>query len=206
MGPRALFALVPIKDPLRGKSRLAAVLSPEERATLSLALARRTLAVCAQVVQPERIVVVAGSAEILALAHSFGVHAFPEAEDSDANKAHAAAASFAVEAGADAVLNVPTDLPRLSADALRGALSAFPARPGCVLVPDHRGAGTNMVGVWPARADVFSFGEPSLDRHVSIARGLGYLVRIHRCAELEFDLDRPEDYFAWQRDEARAPA
>jgi 2-phospho-L-lactate guanylyltransferase len=206
MEPRALFALMPIKDPLRGKSRLAAALSPEERGVLSLWLARRTLGICTQVFRSDCIVVVAGSAEILALARSFGVHALPEAADSNANKAHAAAAAFAIESGADAVLNVPTDLPRLSADALRSAIAAFPARPGCVLVPDHRGAGTNMVGVWPARPDVFSFGEPSLERHVSIAQGLGYLVRIHRHAELEFDLDRPEDYFAWQRDAARAPA
>jgi 2-phospho-L-lactate guanylyltransferase (CobY/MobA/RfbA family) len=68
MEPRALFALMPIKDPLRGKSRLAAALSPEERSALSLSLARRTLGICVQVLRPDRIVVVAGSADILALA------------------------------------------------------------------------------------------------------------------------------------------
>ena len=201
----ALFALVPIKDPRRGKSRLAGALSPEERAELSLGLARRTLAICAEVFLPERIVVVAGSADLLALARTFGVHAFAEAADSDANKAHAAAARFAIDAGAEAVLNVPTDLPRLTAEALRGAIAAMPERPGCLLVPDHRGPGTNMVGVSPARCDVFSFGEPSLERHKSIAGALGYRVHVHRCPELEFDLDRPEDYRAWRR-EAAHPA
>lgn len=201
-----LFALMPIKDPLRGKSRLAGALSPAERAELSLSLARRTLGICAQVFRPDRIVVVAGSADLLALAQRFGVHAFLENEDSDANKAHAAAARFAIDAGAQAVLNVPTDLPRLTADALRGAVVAIPERPGCLLVPDHRGAGTNMVGVWPARPDVFSFGEPSLERHVSIATALGYRVHIHRSPALEFDLDRPEDYRAWQGEASRSTA
>jgi 2-phospho-L-lactate guanylyltransferase len=110
------------------------------------------------------------------------------------NAAIAAGAECIHRTGAEGIVVVPTDLPLLTKDALQDAIAVLPAPPGCLLVPDHRGMGTNVVALTPVRCDLFSFGEPSLVRHVSLARQAGYDVRIHRSDALEFDLDRPEDY------------
>jgi 2-phospho-L-lactate guanylyltransferase len=168
-----LFALVPVKDPALGKSRLAPVLNEDERHALNLCLAHRTLAVCARVF---------GAAHTLVVT------------DKGINGALAAAAERAMGAGADGIVVVPTDLALITDSSLRAALAVIPAPPGCVLVPDRRGTGTNLLALSPARADLFSFGEPSLERHASMAKRAGCDVRIHHCDELGLDLDRPEDF------------
>jgi 2-phospho-L-lactate guanylyltransferase len=168
-----VFALVPIKDPALGKSRLAPLLNEDERHALNLLLARRTLAVCARVF---------GAAHTLAVTGK-GI-----------NGALAAAAERAMGAGANSIVVVPTDLALISESNLQAALAAMPEARGCVLVPDRRGTGTNLLALAPARADLFSFGEPSLERHASMARQAGCDVRIHHCDELGLDLDQPDDY------------
>jgi 2-phospho-L-lactate guanylyltransferase (CobY/MobA/RfbA family) len=61
-------------------------------------------------------------------------------------------------------------------------------------VPDRHRAGTNLLGVAPVRADLFSFGEDSFARHAALAREMGCALRTHEDATLELDLDLPEDY------------
>jgi 2-phospho-L-lactate/phosphoenolpyruvate guanylyltransferase len=189
-----LFALVPIKDPVRGKSRLASVLSQEERRSLNAFLGCRALEVCTRVFGAERTLVVAGSAAAVSIASKFGVRiVLEDARQRNVNEAVAAGADCARVAGADAIMVVPTDLPLLTESSLQAAIAAIPHAPGCVLVPDHRGTGTNVIGLAPVRSDLFSFGEPSLERHSTNAKCAGYEVRIHHCDVLAFDLDRPED-------------
>jgi 2-phospho-L-lactate guanylyltransferase len=139
--------------------------------------------------------VVAGSSRAAELARASGAPVVLEQHHQrNVNGAVAEGAERIRHAGADGVIVVPTDLPLLTAQALRDAVAAMPPPPGCLLVPDHRGPGTNVVALTPVRSDLFSFGEPSLERHVRLARRAGYDVRIHRSEALEFDLDRPEDY------------
>src|SRR5690242_16548034 len=74
----SLYAVIPAKATSLGKSRLAPLLDPAARAALNLALARRTLEVCAESFGAGRIVVVSGSAEIGALALAAGAHVLDE--------------------------------------------------------------------------------------------------------------------------------
>ena len=191
----SLYALVPIKHPVRGKSRLASVLDEQQRGALNTLLARRALEACTRVFGAQRTLVVTGSPEAAAIAGEFGISVVPEEPaQRDVNAAVGAAAEFARRAGATAIIVVPTDLPLLADSDLAAAVAAIPTAPGCLLVPDLRGTGTNVIALTPVRSDLFSFGEPSLERHARQARLLGYQVRIHRSYALELDLDRPEDY------------
>jgi 2-phospho-L-lactate/phosphoenolpyruvate guanylyltransferase len=191
----SVFALVPIKDPAHGKSRLARVLERGQRRVLNAFLAKRTLEACTRVFGAVRTLVVTSSAEAAGIARACGVPAIPdESHEQDVNAALAAAARSASLAGAQAILVVPTDLALLTESSLRAAVAEMPGPPGCLLVPDRRGSGTNLMGLAPARSDLFAFGEPSLERHAANATRFGYEVRIHRCEALALDLDRPEDY------------
>jgi 2-phospho-L-lactate guanylyltransferase len=195
-----LFALVPVKDPALGKSRLAPLLNEGERRALNLYFARRTLAVCARVFGPAHTLVVTRSAMIEDLAREAGAKTVAEnGRDDGINSALAAAAGRAIGAGADGIVVVPTDLALITEASLRAAIAAMPGPPGCVLVPDRRGTGTNLLAHSPVRADLFSFGEPSLERHASLAKLAGYDVRIHHCEALGLDLDRAEDFIHLRR-------
>jgi len=191
-------ALVPVKDPAEGKSRLSALLGREERHALNLYLARRTMGVCSEYFGARRTLVVTASAEVAAMARDIGATVVPETSAcAGLNPALAAAAGVAIASGADAIVVVPTDLALISNDAIWEAMDDMPAAPGCLLVPDRHGVGTNLMALSPARSDLFAFGKASLRRHAALAAGLGYTVRVHGSAPLALDLDLPEDYRAW---------
>jgi len=196
---RRVYALVPIKDPAKGKVRLAPLMSPAERYELCLFFAWRTLETCAAAFGADRTIVVTASAEVADLARSLGVKLV--AEDPPGCGLDPALALGCARArldGAEALLVVPTDLPFASVEELRAVSAAIPAAPGCLLVPDRRNTGTNLLGLAPARGDLFAFGEHSLRRHSALAAGAGCEVRLYENQMLALDVDLPEDFAEWR--------
>ncbi|HKI64870.1 MAG TPA: 2-phospho-L-lactate guanylyltransferase [Burkholderiales bacterium] len=188
------FAVIPAKDPDLGKSRLAPVLNLPQRRALNLELARSTVEVCAAYLGGERTIVVTSSSAIRRIAEPFGAVVLEEEEGAcGMNGALRAGAKVALDSGAMALVAIPTDLPLLSIPLLRSALANFQAQHECLLVPDRRGMGTNLMAISPADPELFSFGERSLERHEREARIRGYRVKIHRSAELSLDLDTADD-------------
>ena len=150
-----LIALIPIKDPARGKSRLASILSQDERHALNVFLARRTLGICIACFGKDRTLVVTASNAVAGMAAAAGVQVVPEEErDAGLNAALVTAADCASAAGAGAILVVPTDLAFLSEPDLRAAAAAIPASPGCLIVPDRRNTGTNLLGLRPVKSEL----------------------------------------------------
>ena len=197
---RNVYAVVPIKDPAQGKARLSSVLSGEERSELCVFFARRTLETCAAAFGAERTLVVTASAEIRLFAAELGVQVVAEDEGTGGlNAAIVLGAARANREGAEALLVVPADLPLASVDDLRAAARAVPDAPGCLLVPDRRNSGTNLLGLAPPREDLFAFGEHSLERHAELAARAGCNVRIYTSAALALDVDLPEDFTEWRR-------
>jgi 2-phospho-L-lactate guanylyltransferase len=78
-------------------------------------------------------------------------------------------------------------------------MSSVMEAPGCVLAPDRHGAGTNVLGLRPARTDLFRFGERSLEAHRRAAEEAGLVVRLRADPAIALDLDTPEDYRRWRR-------
>jgi 2-phospho-L-lactate guanylyltransferase len=197
---RGLYALVPVKAPEDGKSRLASVMPAHERRSLNLDLARQAIEACVECLGADRTLVVTASESIARIAGESQVHVVPEgSQGGGLNGALALGADHAIAVGARGLVVVPTDLVLLSAASLAEALAALPAGPGCLVVPDRRGAGTNLLALSPARADLFRFGAFSAQMHAEVAAQSGYEVRVHQSPELALDLDLPEDYFAWRR-------
>ena len=197
---RSIFAVVPIKDPMLGKTRLSPLLDARERRALCLHLARRTLDACVGAFGATRTIVVTASADIARMATEGGIQLVDEARaTAQLNTAIALGADRARLAGAQVLLVVPADLALVSVAELRAAADAIPPAPGCLVVPDRRQCGTNLLGLAPLRDDLFAFGESSMRRHIELAERAGCKVRVYRNAALSLDLDLPEDYAEWQR-------
>ena len=67
----SLWAIIPVKPLRRGKSRLAGVLSEEERTVLNITLLENTLRTLKQVQEIDQILVVSRDTGALALARDF---------------------------------------------------------------------------------------------------------------------------------------
>ncbi len=198
-----LLIIVPHRGVNEGKSRLSAVLEPAARAKLNRWLLARTLRVVSGWLgDAQRCVVVSPCEVTLALARKAGAIALPEhtskhASTGGLNAALSQAAAHAAALGAQRLLILPCDLPRLEAEALE-AMEMLPVfGKGVVIAPDRHHAGTNALLV-DASVRKFAFGKDSYARH--IAQGEARGVRTFPCinAALAFDLDTPEDLAEWR--------
>lgn len=201
-----------------GKSRLAAVLSVDERRALNAQLLVRALDAIAQSgVAPvsggnapasagntlARCIVVSPDPEALELARSRGAHALEESGDAGLNAALELARTAAIVRGAATLLILAADLPLVDAAALEQLRRAIPEHAAAV-IPDKSRTGTNGL-LLPANADIrFAFGADSLERHRAALEALRIDTQIWHDPALAFDLDTAADYAAWKSTHAAA--
>lgn len=184
--------LIPCKAFARGKSRLAGVLAPGQRAALCQTLFRHTLAEA--LATGARVAVVAEDTEVADLARTQGARVI-----ADPGTGLNPALTFAAAAlgGRAPLILLPIDMPGLSAARLCG----LPKGPGVTLVPDRRDDGTNLMVLGAVARDRFclAYGPGSLARHARIARDHALPIRIWRDPDLSLDLDTPADLAALPR-------
>jgi 2-phospho-L-lactate/phosphoenolpyruvate guanylyltransferase len=175
--------LVPLKRLNGAKSRLAAVLSADERAELM----RRMLCDVVAAIRSagvERITLVTSEPIELDGLARFDDHGLAW------NDALAAAMEEAAEEELVAV--VSADLPHLQAREVAALLSATPARG--LAIARARDGGTNAVAMRPRGAVATCFGEPqSAALHERLAREAGLEPVVIDLPGLAFDVDTPED-------------
>jgi 2-phospho-L-lactate guanylyltransferase len=181
-----------------GKSRLSAVLTDVARGKLNRWLLERTLrVVAAWLGDTQRCVVVSPCEVTLALARKAGVIALPEqAATAGLNAALSQAAAHAAALGAQRLLILPCDLPRLDVAALEAMQTLAVLGNEVVIAPDRHHEGTNALLV-DAGVREFAFGKDSLAQH--LAQGEARGVRTFACinAALAFDLDTAADFAEW---------
>ena len=181
-----------------GKSRLATVLDDLARARLNRWLLARTLSTVGDWLgEAQRCVVISPCEVTLALARKAGAVALPERVSTvGLNDALLQAAAYAADMGAQRLLILPCDLPRLDVAALQ-ALEAVPASGNDVVIaPDRHYEGTNAMLV-DATERLFSFGAGSYARHIAQGNMCGARTTACVQATLAFDLDTAEDLAAW---------
>jgi 2-phospho-L-lactate guanylyltransferase len=193
-GPgRMTIAVIPVRGLDGAKSRLGAVLDAEERRDLAERLARRTIRAAVATPAIAETLVVTPDDEVRRLAVELGARPLLQ-RSSGLNQALRQARAEAIEAGADALLVLPTDLPRITSDAISALLDtlADPARPLVAIAPDRHGRGTNALLLAPPDAIEFCFGGDSRAAHVEAAAAVGaHLVEVD--GPLGIDLDTPDD-------------
>jgi 2-phospho-L-lactate guanylyltransferase len=178
----AAHVLIPLKRLDDAKSRLAEVLSADERAALMLELLHGVLASAEEAdVGPITVV----SAERLTLE-------VPRFDDGGLawNDALAAAMREVVREPVAVVLSA--DLPRAGADDVHALVAATPDR-GLAIARALDG-GTNAVSMRPPGAVMTHFGEPqSAAVHAQATAAAGLAARIVDIPGLAFDVDTPAD-------------
>ena len=187
---------VPVKDLVNAKQRLMPVLSPEERMALADAMLRDVLAALVAA-RAGQVWVVTRDPAVTRLAREFGARVLGEAENHGHTAAVAEAQAEASRQGARVFATVPGDTPSVTAPEIAELMAAARAAdPIAVLVPSRSGLGTNGVALSPPGAMPLTFGEPSFDNHVDVARGCGLGPRVLRLPGLGLDIDAPEDLLA----------
>lgn len=212
----SIWALVPVKPLHEAKSRLACVLSPQERAELVCTLLTRTLHVLVNCSALAGVLVISADGKVGELAIACGADFVPEAPPCDLNISLTTARDTAMQHGAEGVLIVPADLPCVDAKSImmvldtaskgKPKLNAVTAHPSplpspvtdsqfarMVIVPDRHQEGTNCLFIAPPDAIDLRFGEQSMVMHIAAAHAAGLSVTVLETSPLSLDVDLPDD-------------
>jgi 2-phospho-L-lactate guanylyltransferase len=177
-----VLAIVPFKGLDGAKSRLAAVLSAEERAQLAAELLERVLAAC-------RGAACIGQTLLVTPARGSAPHGVDVLVDRGAGHAEAIALAFADARARRGALVVMADCPLVDSYALDALARA--AEP-LALAPARDG-GVNALALQAGSSFIPRFGVP-VDEMVATARAAGIEPAIVEDERLSLDVDRPEDY------------
>ena len=189
----ALWAIVPVKPLRRGKSRLAGVLSPEERNDLNRRLLTHTLETLNAIPEIEQVLVISRDQAALSLAREHGARTVLENGAPELNVALARATIVVKNYATRGLLIVPADLPLISPEDVNAMLDIAVDPPVVVLAPDHRRQGTNALLVCPVGLIEYDFGPGSFQRHCERALQAGARLEILELPSLALDMDMPED-------------
>jgi 2-phospho-L-lactate/phosphoenolpyruvate guanylyltransferase len=176
-----LLAIVPFKGLDGAKSRLAAVLSPEERARVAAEMLDRVLDACANATSIGRTLLVTPDPGL----ETYGVDVLV---DEGTGHADAVRLALADQRARDGAIVVMADCPLVTSESLDALVEA--ARP-LALVPARDG-GVNAIALRNPRAFSPTFGVPSQEM-ITAARAAGLEPAIVDDERLSLDVDRPED-------------
>lgn len=203
----SLWAIVPIKPLRRGKSRLAGVLTEDERTFINYTMLGNTLKALKATPEVDNILVVSRDTSALALARDFDAKTLQEDSSSvNLNMALKRATVVAQIYAARSILVLPADLPLLTPEGIQALIRLANNPPVVVIAPDRRHDGTNGLLISPAGLIDFQFGPGSFFRHMEQAQKYNVRVEICELPELGLDLDLPEDLLLLQgNDELMIP-
>ncbi len=191
-GP-TLVGVLPLNALDRAKSRLAGVLTPEERRTLALWLAGRTLAALRVSGVVERIAVVSPDLDALAWAAAEGAEPLAQ-PGRGLNAGLALARAWATRLDAGALLIALGDLPLLTGDEVRRFVAMGRLHKRLVtLAPDRARDGTNLLLARPPDLAPLAYGRGSFARHRRLARRAEAPTLLFRSPGVAFDVDQPAD-------------
>ncbi|MEW6093342.1 MAG: 2-phospho-L-lactate guanylyltransferase [Chloroflexota bacterium] len=188
-----IWAIVPVKPLRRGKSRLAGMLTEDQRTRLNRYLLEHILTVLNEVPEIEHTLVVSRDPAALALTREIGGRTVLENGAPQFNTALKRATAVATMHGAHAVLILPADLPLIKAADIKKLLERGKKPPVVVIAPDRRENGTNGLLVNPAGLIEYGYGPGSNHRHAERAAEAGARVELVPSKTIGLDLDLPED-------------
>lgn len=185
-------AVLPLKELTQSKTRLADLLSPEQRQQLFRAMAEDVVTALSKSSGFDQKVVVTGDRELSQLALSHGLKVVSE----QSCKGHSAAALLGIEAvlanTAELVVLIPGDCPAVTPESIQQLAESVTTNQVSI-APDRAGSGTNALALSPPSLITPSFGEDSFARHTQLALGAGAAVNTFENLELACDVDTTED-------------
>jgi 2-phospho-L-lactate guanylyltransferase len=189
----ALWAIVPVKPLRHGKSRLAGILTQDERADLNERMLTHTIDTLRGIQEIDQILVVSRDPAALALARDHGARTVQENGAKELNVALSRATNLARSHITRGVLIVPADLPLLTPEDVHTMMDRAKEPPVVVVAPDRHYQGTNALLICPVGLIEYDFGPGSFQRHCERAQQRGARLEICELPSLALDVDLPED-------------
>jgi 2-phospho-L-lactate guanylyltransferase len=202
----SVWAIIPVKPLNRAKSRLAGVLTPDERAQLAETLFRRVLDVVRAVPQVAGTLVISRDTRALAIAREAKVHTVQESGAPELNTALMRATQVVGGWRGGAVLILPADLPLVTSEDLRDLIRLGMEERSMVIATDRNENGTNAMLVRPPGLIPYTYGEGSFRRHIQAAELAGANVQVYHSERLILDIDMPEDLELYYALSAKDPS
>ena len=204
------WALLPVKDLVKAKSRLAGILAPHERRALAQAMVEDVIATLTGCKLLEGVLLVSDDPCADLLAHRYGIRLLKESELGcrGLNPVVAGACDTLTRDGAGAIMVVHGDIPLLSGEDVEALLTAFrDPEVDVVLSPDRVGGGTNILLFDAGRPFEFHYGVGSCQAHQAAAIEAGLRSRLVARDGVSLDIDAPEDLILlWRYLKGRAVA
>ena len=190
-----IWCVIPIKDLVNAKTRLAPALTPEERQGLFQAMAEDVLAAAANAVGLAGTLVLTNDPSASELAKRYGARVEGEPENIGQSEAVERAARLLKEEGAEGVLTLPADVPLVTPSEIELMIAQHPkARPAMSIAPDHARRGSNCLVLTPGDLISLHFGHVSFEPHLAEASKAGVVPNIiEDLIGIAIDVDTPED-------------
>ena len=189
-------ALMPVKGFRNAKQRLAPLLGSDAREVLAEAMFRDVLRQVRAARGLSATFVVTGDDRVASIASAAGAEVLRE----HAEEGETAAVDFArlemKNAGCEAALILPGDMPLVRAADIEQVLAQVPdgaASPYALLVPSHDRKGTNALLLAPPDIIKLRFGYDSFNFHMSQVTAQGLPMRFIENERIALDIDEPQD-------------
>ena len=191
-----VWAVVPVKELNRAKERLAAVLPPERRRALMLAMLEDVLTALAATPGLGGLAVVTVDAAARRLAEHYGARIIEIGARDGHSGAVAAAARLLAAKGYSGMLTVPGDIPLVTPAEITQLLAEHRPAPAFTIAPSRDERGSNAIICSPPDAVPLRFGEDSFFPHLRAAEACGIRPTVLRLPGIALDVDTPEDLAA----------
>lgn len=192
-GARDIWAVVPIKEIGGAKQRLSALLTEEQRRVLAATMAEDVLGALSQVRSLAGILVVTLDPAATRLAQRFGARVVTDGARDGHTGAVTAAGRLLRREGKGGMLQVPGDLPRITAAEVEAVLAEHRAPPSFTIVAAHDERGSNAVLLTPPDVMPLRFGDDSFFPHLAAARAHGIEPTVLHLPGIGMDIDHPAD-------------
>lgn len=189
----SVWAVVPVKPLRLAKSRLAKILTPEERQHFAEIMLRHVLKTLQSVPQITGTLVISRDNHALAIAREYNAKTIQESGTPELNKALMRATSVIGSWRSEAILILPADLPLIAQQDVEKIVELGMDYPSVVLSTDRNKDGTNALLLRPPGIIDYAYGPGSFRRHAMMARDAGAIVNVYESERLLHDIDLPED-------------
>jgi 2-phospho-L-lactate guanylyltransferase len=184
---------MPIKDIERAKQRLAGILGEDERQALFQAMVEDVLEALAGSETLSGIMVVTRDPKAQRLAARYGARVLIEAQNAGHTAASSLGARTLAAEGAVGMLQVPGDLPLLSACDIDALIETHGEAPAVTIAPSRDKFGSNGIACSPPDLLPLRFGDDSFFPHLERARALGVDPVVIERQGFALDVDTLDD-------------
>jgi 2-phospho-L-lactate/phosphoenolpyruvate guanylyltransferase len=189
-----VFTIVPVKNFERGKSRLASLLTVQERIKLSELFLNNTLNTLTKTPVISQTIIVSSDKRAEEIVKNYDAIFLREKKDQGVNSAVALADTYISEDAAYASIVIPQDLPLLVPEDIECICTAAQKHERCLVIcPSRRFDGSNALLRKPPLLLKTNYDNDSYNIHIKNAKASNASVMIIQIKRIMLDIDTIED-------------